>query len=106
MQMSHSKTLKASPKVPENWYFHAKVTVVCQYERIAGLIKQKLSEEAAAKFKETCFGKLVYNAPNFQLCSQLLHQILLQEANYGSADEMWFNLCETTTCSAHKSFVL
>ena len=106
VQMSQSKTLKASPKVAENQYFHAKVTVACQYERIARLIKEKLSEEAAAKFKESCFGKLVYNSPNSQFCAQLVHQILLREADYGCADEMWFNLCGTTTCFGRREFCL
>lgn len=95
--MAHSKDLQARSKFNADKYFHAKVTIHCQYDRIVKIIKDKLNEEASVKFQETCFGNLVYNAANLQLCSQMLHQILLRQADFGSADEMWFNICGTTT---------
>src|SRR5262249_11737435 len=104
--MTYLKTLKATPKFQSNCYFHAKVTVLSQYERIVKLIKHKLNDEATEKFKESCFGKLVYEDPNLQLCSQLVHQIMLREANCGSSEELWFNICGTTTRFGPQEFCL
>ena len=82
-----------SSKLSPDNYFHAKVTLRSQYHRIVSQIKSKLTDSQADLFKTTCFGKLVYEAPDLKFNHQMVHQILLREADRGSGNEMWFNLC-------------
>ena len=85
-------------KLSEAKFFHAKVTLLSQYDRIVTQIKEKLTESQANLFKKSCFGCLVYEAPDLKFAPQLCHQILLREADCESirTDAMWFNLFGTS----------